>query len=56
MPLRLSIIIPFYNVEQYIAECLDCVYQQDITEQDYEGVCVQDCSPDHWGEMGLEYE
>lgn len=44
---RLSIIIPFYNVEQYIAQCLDSVYQQDIPEEEYEVICVDDCSPDN---------
>ena len=43
---RLSIIIPFYNVEQYIAQCLDSVYRQDIPEEEYEVICVDDCSPD----------
>lgn len=44
--IRLSIIIPFYNVEQYIAQCLDSVYHQDIPEEEYEVICVDDCSPD----------
>lgn len=45
--IRLSIIIPFYNVEQYIAQCLDSVYCQDIPEEEYEVICVNDCSPDN---------
>lgn len=45
--IRLSIIIPFYNVEQYIAQCLDSVYKQDIPEEEYEVICVDDCSPDN---------
>ena len=45
--IRLSIIIPFYNVEQYIAQCLDSVYHQDIPEEEYEVICVDDCSPDN---------
>lgn len=44
--LRLSIIIPFYNVEHYIAQCLDSVFRQDIPEDEYEVICVDDCSPD----------
>ena len=44
---RLSIIIPFYNVEQYITQCLDSVYAQDIPEEEYEVICVDDCSPDN---------
>jgi len=54
--LRLSIIIPFYNVEQYIAECLDGVYQQDIPEEEYEVICVNDGSPDHSRDIVLEYQ
>ena len=48
---RLSIIIPFYNVEKYIAQCLDSVYSQDIPEDEYEVICVDDCSPD--GSLGI---
>lgn len=44
---RLSIIIPFYNVEQYIAQCLESVYHQDIPQEEYEVICVDDCSPDN---------
>lgn len=44
---RLSIIIPFYNVEQYIVQCLDSIYDQDISEDEYEVICVDDCSPDN---------
>ena len=44
---RLSIIIPFYNVEQYIAQCLESVYEQDFPEEEYEVICVDDCSPDN---------
>ena len=54
--LRLSIIIPFYNVEQYIAECLDSVYQQNIPEEEYEVICVNDASHDHSREIVLEYQ
>lgn len=44
--IRLSIIIPFYNVERYIVQCLDSVYMQDIPEEEYEVICVDDCGPD----------
>lgn len=53
---RLSIIIPFYNVEQYIAECLDSMFQQDIPEEEYEVICVNDGSPDHSRDIVLEYQ
>lgn len=54
--MRLSIIIPFYNVEPYIAQCLDSVYNQDIPEKEYEVICVNDASPDHSKEIVLEYQ
>lgn len=44
---RISIIVPFYNVEQYIVQCLESVYNQDIPESEYEVICVDDCSPDN---------
>lgn len=54
--IRLSIIIPFYNVEQYIAQCLDSVYNQDIPEDEYEVICVNDASPDNSREIVKEYQ
>lgn len=41
-----SIIIPFYNVERYIAECLDSIFEQDLSEDEYEVICVNDASSD----------
>ena len=45
--IKLSFIVPFYNVEKYIGACLDSLYAQDIPEEEYEVVCVDDCSPDN---------
>ena len=44
--LRLSFIVPFYNVEPYIEECIRSLYLQDIPWNEYEVICVDDCSPD----------
>lgn len=44
--LRLSFIVPFYNVEPYIEECIRSLYNQDIPQEEYEVICVDDCSPD----------
>ena len=46
MSLRLSFIVPFYNVEPYIEECIRSLYAQDIPWDEYEVICVDDCSPD----------
>ena len=42
--LRFSIIIPVYNVERYLGECLESITSQDY--DDYEVVIVDDGSPD----------
>ena len=44
--LRLSFIVPFYDVEPYIEECIRSLYHQDIPKSEYEVICVDDCSPD----------
>jgi glycosyltransferase involved in cell wall biosynthesis len=44
--IRLSFIVPFYNVEKYIEECIRSLYNQDIPQEEYEVICVDDCSPD----------
>lgn len=40
----LSIIIPIYNVEQYIERCLSSILKQQM--EDIEVICVDDCSED----------
>lgn len=52
----MSIVIPFYNVEHYIAQCLDSVYNQDVPEDEYEVICVNDASPDNSREIVIEYQ
>ena len=44
--LKLSIILPCYNVDRYIADCLDSIYLQDLPEDEFEVICVNDCSTD----------
>ena len=53
--IRISLIIPFYGVESYIGKCLSTVYEQDISEDEYEVICINDCSPDNSEEIVLEY-
>ena len=40
----LSIIIPAYNVEQFLPQCLDSVFNQDCS--DFEVICINDGSTD----------
>ncbi|WP_127504441.1 glycosyltransferase family 2 protein [Actinoplanes solisilvae] len=41
---RLSIVVPYYNVEQYIEDCLESLVRQSFT--DFEVILVDDGSPD----------
>lgn len=43
--MRFSIVIPVYNVELYLKDCLDSVLDQ--TFEDWEAICVNDGSTDH---------
>ena len=42
----LSLIIPVYNAEKYIGECLDSLLNQDLPASDFEIICVNDGSCD----------
>ncbi|MEV4352203.1 glycosyltransferase family 2 protein [Actinoplanes sp. NPDC049596] len=46
---RLSIVVPFYNVERYIGDCLDSLSRQTFT--DFEVILVDDGSPDGSAEI-----
>ncbi len=51
--MRLSVIIPVYNAEKYLRECVDSVLDQ--TEKDLEIILVNDGSPDASGAIIAEY-
>jgi glycosyltransferase involved in cell wall biosynthesis len=44
--MRLSIIIPAYNVADYIEKCIRSLEDQDIPKEDYEIIVTKDGSPD----------
>lgn len=48
-----SIIVPVYNVERYIRQCLDSLINQ--TYQNIEIICVNDGSADRSGEILNQY-
>lgn len=45
--MKLSLIIPIYNVEEYIPKCLNSIYTQRMNEEDFEVIAVVDGSPDN---------
>lgn len=47
--LLLSIIVPIYNVEKYLVECIQSVLEQEY--KDYELILVDDGSPDNCGHI-----
>lgn len=46
---KVSIIIPVYNVESYLVQCMESVIQQNFI--DYEIICVDDASTDSSGNI-----
>lgn len=50
---EISILVPVYNVERYIRECLDSILAQSFT--DFEAICMDDGSTDGSGVILDEY-
>ena len=55
MSYELSVIIPVYNVEKYIGECLDSVVNQSIGIDNIEVIIVNDATPDNSMDIINEY-
>lgn len=54
MSIKVSIIIPVYNMEEYLRECLDSIINQ--TLQDIEIICINDGSTDNSLSILYEYK
>lgn len=52
--IKVSVIIPVYNVENYLKECLDSVINQTLKE--IEIICINDGSTDNSGEILQKYK
>lgn len=50
---KVSIVVPIYNVEKYLHECVDSILRQ--TLKDIEVILIDDGSPDRCGEIIDEY-
>jgi len=51
--IKASVILPVYNVEDYLEECLDCILNQTLKE--IEVICVDDGSSDRSLEILINY-
>ena len=51
---EISIVIPVYNVEKYLHQCLDSILNQ--TFQDFEIICIDDGSTDSSLDILQEYK
>lgn len=52
---KISFVLPCYNVERFIADCLNSIYSQNLPEEDFEVICVNDCSTDGTREAIIRY-
>ena len=51
--MKVSVIVPVYNVEKYLPRCLDSLIDQ--TYNNYEIICINDCSPDNSADILARY-
>lgn len=49
--MKLSIIVPVYNVEAFLNKCVDSLLAQDLSKEDYEVILVDDGSTDSSGAL-----
>lgn len=54
--MKLSVIVPVYNVEKFLPRCLDSLLRQGLEPGEWEVICVNDGSPDNCATILAEYE
>ena len=54
--MKLSVIVPVYNVEKFLPRCLDSLLRQGVGHGEWEVICVNDGSPDNCAAILVEYE
>ena len=54
--MKLSVIVPVYNVEPFLSRCLDSLLRQGMELGEWEVICVNDGSPDNSAGILAEYE
>ena len=54
--MKLSVIVPIYNVEKYLPRCLDSLLRQGMEPGDWEVICINDGSPDNCAAILADYQ
>jgi glycosyltransferase involved in cell wall biosynthesis len=52
---RISVIVPIYNVEQYLPKCLESLAQQTLLPKDFEIILINDASPDNSFQIAKDF-
>lgn len=53
--MKLSVVIPCYNMEKYLADCLDSLFRQNLSPTDFEVILVNDGSEDNTLQIATQY-
>ncbi|SUB77219.1 glycosyltransferase [Porphyromonas macacae] len=56
MDLKISLVLPIYNVEKYLSRCIESTLNQDLSKELYEIILVNDGSKDHSLNICKHYE
>ena len=54
--MKFSVIIPVYNVEKYLAECLEHLLAQTLPKSEFEIICIDDGCTDSSGDILKKYK
>lgn len=54
--IKLSVIIPVYNVEKYVGNCIESIYNQGLSMNDFEVIFINDGSTDNSLSILQKYE
>lgn len=54
--MKLSLIIPVYNAEKFLVECLESVFQQELLANEYEVIIINDGSTDESKSIILDFQ
>ena len=52
--IKLSVVIPVYNVEQFLVRCVESVLNQDLEDEEFEVLLINDGSTDKSDEIGKQ--